>query len=68
MLTPIEKILFLIILLGFTGYVVKRTHELVLLLRMGKPDPNPPLTNPFHRILDMVMDVVLQRRVLRKPV
>ncbi len=68
MLTIVEKIVFLIILVGFIAYVVKRTYELALFVRLGKPEPNNRTDHLPARILDMLLDVFLQRRVLQKPI
>lgn len=68
MLTIVEKILLLIIIAGFTAYLVKRTYELVLLVRMGKPEANNRTDRLPARISNMLLDVILQRRVLQKPV
>ena len=68
MLTLPERILFGVILLGFTGYFVYRTMMLVLLIRMGKPDPDNRLANLWTGIVNMVLDVAFQRKVFRKPV
>ena len=68
MLTLIEKIIFLVLLVAFTAYVIKRTRELVLLVRMGKPEHHNRMDNLPSRVVNMMMDVVLQRRVLQKPV
>jgi len=67
-LTIVEKIVFLIILVGFIAYVVKRTYELALFVRLGKPEPNNRTDHLPARILDMLLDVFLQRRVLQKPI
>lgn len=68
MLTLVEKVTFLLILAGFIAYVVKRTYELTLFVRMGKPEPNNRTDHLPVRILDMLLDVLLQRRVMRKPI
>ncbi len=68
MLTLIEKMLFGVVLAGFIVYSVKRVHLLIRLIRMGKPDPDHRTENLFSNITNMILDVFLQRRVLRKPI
>lgn len=68
MLTSVEKIIFLIILTGSIAYFVRRIRFLVRLIRLGKADPDGRGENLPANIRDMLLDVILQRRVLRKPV
>ncbi|MDQ1256136.1 MAG: hypothetical protein QG656_732 [Candidatus Hydrogenedentes bacterium] len=68
MLTLPEKLLFALILAGSIAYFVRRIATLLQLLRMSKPDPDERLNRIGQRIVDVLLDVFLQRRVLRKPV
>ncbi len=68
MLTLSEQIIFGIVLAGFVAYCVMRISLLVRLIRAGKPDPDKRTENLVSNVSNMLLDVFLQRRVLRKPV
>ncbi len=68
MLTLPEKIVFAIVLLGAIGYFIHRIVTLVRLIRLGKSDPDNRLENLGARIVNVLIDVFLQRKVLRKPI
>ena len=63
MLTLPEKLLFALLLVGFTGYVVLRIRTLTMLLKLSPPDHDerPPVWG------SVLMDVFSQRRTFRKP-
>ncbi len=67
MLTLPEKFLFALILVGSIAYFVRRTVTLVRLVRMGAADPEDRFADLPARLTNAVLDVVLQRKVLRKP-
>lgn len=68
MLTLPEKLLFAIILAGFIYFCVQRTILLTRLLKMSAPDPDNRREHLAEGIKNAVLDVFLQRQVLRKPV
>jgi Fe-S oxidoreductase len=68
MLSLPERLLFAIILAGFIYFCVQRTILLTRLLKMSAPDPDNRKENLAGGIKDAVLDVFLQRQVLRKPV
>ena len=63
-----ERIAFGLILIGASVYFAYRIVILVRIVRLGKPDPDDRSSHLGARIADMLLDVVLQRKVLRKPV
>ncbi|HOZ49231.1 MAG TPA: (Fe-S)-binding protein, partial [Candidatus Hydrogenedentes bacterium] len=67
MLTLPERLLFALLVVGATAYFIRRIVVLVRLVRMGKPDPDHRLEHVWQNVVDMVLDVILQRKVLRKP-
>ena len=68
MLTLPEKVLFALVLAGASAYYIHRAITLVRMLRLGGPEPQNRFDNIVPRAIKMVVDVVLQRRVLRKPI
>jgi len=68
LLTLIEKLIFGMVLAAFVTYCIKRISLLTQLIRAGKPDPDHRTEHLFSNIANMILDVSLQRRVLRKPV
>lgn len=68
MLSTPEKLVFALILAGAIVYFARRTLTLVHLIRIGKPDPDERSNGVARRLGNMLLDVFLQRKVLRKPV
>lgn len=68
MLTPTEKMIFVVVLVGSSVYFIHRARRLYRLIRLGKLDPDNRTHEPLARIGSVMADVLLQRRVLRKPV
>ena len=68
MLTLPEKIGFALILVGAIVYFTGRTVTLVRLIRLGTPDPDRRTDHLGQGIVQALLDVFLQRKVLRKPV
>lgn len=67
MLTLFERILFAAVLVVSIGYFIRRTLFLTRLVRLGKQDPECRTANLPARVGGMLLDVFLQRRVLRRP-
>ncbi|MFC1734634.1 (Fe-S)-binding protein [Candidatus Hydrogenedentota bacterium] len=68
MLTLVEKLLFTAIVIGAIIWFVRRGMRLVRLVRSGVPDTEARFENPAGHVASMLADVVLQRKVFRKPV
>ena len=67
MLTFPEKALWALVLAGSIAYFAYRTLVLVRLIRLGKPDPDDRMEPIVPRVIGMLLDVFLQRKVLRRP-
>ncbi len=68
MLTLPEKALFAVIIASSIAYFAYRAYVLVqLLLRADKREPEDRLNELGRRVIDAALDVLLQRRVFRKP-
>lgn len=66
MLTSVEKLLFAVLLAGAIAYFAYRTIVLVRLIRMGRPDPDNRRAHLGAGIVNALLDVFLQRKVLRR--
>ncbi len=67
LLTLPERLIFALVLIGCIGWFAQRTVLLVRLIRMGADDPDITPGLWRTRLADMLLDVFLQRKVLRKP-
>ena len=68
MLTLPEKIVFALVLAGSIAHFTYRVVTLVRMLLLGTADPENRFENLAGRAVNAALDVVLQRKVLRKPV
>lgn len=67
LLTLPERIIFVVVLLGCAGWFAQRAVLLVRLIRLGVKDPDITPGLWRTRLASMILDVLLQRKVLRKP-
>ncbi len=67
MLSLVEKIVFVIVLVGSIAWFVQRGRLLVQLVGLGADDPDERRDNPGGRLVEVLLDSLLQRKTLRKP-
>ena len=67
MLSLVEKIVFVIVLMGSLSWFVQRGRLLVALVNLGADDPDERRDNPGGRLVEVLLDALLQRKTLRKP-
>ena len=68
MLTLPEKLLFAVILVVFTVWVIRRSALLVKIIKLGQAEDPEQWLDSKTRLVNVLADVFLQRKVLRKPV